>query len=829
MAKNAPTPAVIDTLPVLPLRDVVVYPHMVIPLFVGRDKSMRALERAMESERQILLVAQKSPDIDDPAVDDLQQIGTLAGVLQLLKLPDGTVKVLVEGQSRVSIEDCHEDGGMLVARSRVIAPVYSVKERELDVVSRTLISLFEQLVKQSRKLPPEVLASLSGIEDPSRVADSIAAHLSVRMADKQKVLETADVGERLELLIGLVDGEMDLQQVEKRIRGRVKSQMEKSQREYYLNEQMKAIQKELGEGEDGPNEVEELQKKIENAGMPKAVLAKARQEFGKLRQMSPMSAEATVVRNYLDWLVGVPWKKRSKVRKDLALAQQVLDADHFGLEKVKDRILEYLAVQHRVSEMKGPILCLVGPPGVGKTSLGQSIAKATNRKFVRMSLGGVRDEAEIRGHRRTYIGSMPGRIVQNLNKSGSKNPLFVLDEIDKMSMDFRGDPSSALLEVLDPEQNHAFNDHYLEVDLDLSEVMWIATANSLNIPGPLLDRMEVIRIPGYTEDEKLAIAQKYLLPKQLKANGLKTEELSVAEEAVRDIVRYYTRESGVRSLEREISKICRKVVKELTLGEVRKAKGKAKPAAAKPAKGKAKAVAAVVVDSANLDHYLGVRRFDFGRKELQNEVGLVTGLAWTQVGGELLSIEASVVAGKGRLVHTGQLGDVMKESIQAALSVVRARVDLLGIDPEFHQKFDIHVHVPEGATPKDGPSAGIGMCTALVSALTKVPVRSEVAMTGEITLRGRVLPIGGLKEKLLAAHRGGITTVIIPEDNQKDLADMPANITSSLEIHPVRWIDEVLDIALERPLQPNEARPESHAAREEQADADEAESHARPH
>ncbi len=831
MAKNAPAPAVLDALPVLPLRDVVVYPHMVIPLFVGRDKSMRALERAMESERQILLVAQKSPDVDDPAVGDLHSIGTLAGVLQLLKLPDGTVKVLVEGQSRVSIEDCHEEGGMLVARSRVIEPVYSVKERELDVVSRTLISLFEQLVKQSRKLPPEVLASLSGIEDPSRVADSIAAHLTVRMADKQKVLETKDVGERLELLIGLVDGEMDLQQVEKRIRGRVKSQMEKSQREYYLNEQMKAIQKELGEGEDSPNEVEELQKKIENAGMPKPVLAKARAEFGKLRQMSPMSAEATVVRNYLDWLVGVPWKKRSKVRKDLALAQQVLDADHFGLEKVKDRILEYLAVQHRVSVMKGPILCLVGPPGVGKTSLGQSIAKATNRKFVRMSLGGVRDEAEIRGHRRTYIGSMPGRIVQNLNKAGSKNPLFVLDEIDKMSMDFRGDPSSALLEVLDPEQNHAFNDHYLEVDLDLSEVMWIATANSLNIPGPLLDRMEVIRIPGYTEDEKLAIAQKYLLPKQLKANGLKPEELHVAEEAVRDIVRYYTRESGVRNLEREVSKICRKVVKELTLGEVRKAKGKpAAKATAKPAKGKAKAIAAVMVDSANLDHYLGVRRFDFGRKELQNEVGLVTGLAWTQVGGELLSIEASVVPGKGRLVHTGQLGDVMKESIQAALSVVRARVDRLGVDPEFHQKFDIHMHVPEGATPKDGPSAGIGMCTALVSALTKVPVRSEVAMTGEITLRGRVLPIGGLKEKLLAAHRGGITTVIIPEDNKKDLADMPANITASLEIHPVRWIDEVLDIALERPLQPNEPTAEPRAAaREEPADADEAEQHARPH
>ncbi len=809
MAKNAPLPAALDALPVLPLRDVVVYPHMVIPLFVGRDKSMRALERAMEGERQILLVAQKSPDIDDPEIADLHQVGTLAGVLQLLKLPDGTVKVLVEGQSRVAVEDFQEEDGMLTARSRLIEPVYNAKERELDVVSRTLISLFEQLVKQSRKLPPEVLASLSGIDDPSRVADSIAAHLSVRMADKQKVLETADVGERLELLIGLVDGEMDLQQVEKRIRGRVKSQMEKSQREYYLNEQMKAIQKELGDNEEGPNEVEELQKKIEASGMPKPVLAKARQEFNKLKQMSPMSAEATVVRNYLDWLVGVPWKKRSRVRKDLQVAQEVLDADHFGLERVKERILEYLAVQQRVSVMKGPILCLVGPPGVGKTSLGQSIAKATNRKFVRMSLGGVRDEAEIRGHRRTYIGSMPGRIVQNLNKVGARNPLFVLDEIDKMSMDFRGDPSSALLEVLDPEQNHAFNDHYLEVDLDLSEVMWIATANSLNIPGPLLDRMEVIRIPGYTEDEKLGIAQKYLLPKQLKANGLKPEELSVSEGALRDIVRYYTRESGVRNLEREISKICRKVVKELTLALVKKAKVKTKAPTKTAAKGKAKPVGKIKVDSANLDQYLGVRRFDFGRKEQQNEVGLVTGLAWTQVGGELLSIEASVVAGKGRLVHTGQLGDVMKESIQAALSVVRARADQLGIDPEFHQKLDVHIHVPEGATPKDGPSAGIAMCTALVSVLTKVPVRSEVAMTGEITLRGRVLPIGGLKEKLLAAHRGGITTVIIPEDNKKDLVDMPANITSSLDIHPVRWIDEVLDIALERPLQPNSPRSET--------------------
>ncbi|WP_243041063.1 endopeptidase La [Dyella sedimenti] len=835
MAKNAPHPlatgAALDALPVLPLRDVVVYPHMVIPLFVGRDKSMRALERAMEGERQILLVAQKSPDIDDPKMGDLHEIGTLAGVLQLLKLPDGTVKVLVEGQARVAVEHYSEDGGMLTATSRIIEPVYSNKERELDVVSRTLVSLFEQLVKQSRKLPPEVLATLSGIDDPSRVADSIAAHLSVRMADKQKVLETADVGQRLELLIGLVDGEMDLQQVEKRIRGRVKSQMEKSQREYYLNEQMKAIQKELGESEEGPNEVEELQKKIDNAGMPKAVLAKARQEFGKLRQMSPMSAEATVVRNYLDWLVGVPWKKKSKVRKDLQLAQEVLDADHFGLEKVKERILEYLAVQQRVNTMRGPILCLVGPPGVGKTSLGQSIAKATNRKFVRMSLGGVRDEAEIRGHRRTYIGSMPGRIVQNLNKVGTRNPLFVLDEIDKMSMDFRGDPSSALLEVLDPEQNHTFNDHYLEVDLDLSEVMWIATANSLNIPGPLLDRMEVIRIPGYTEDEKLGIALKYLLPKQLKANGLKSEELRVEAEAIRDIVRYYTRESGVRNLEREVSKICRKVVKELALGQA--GKGAKKPvAAAKSSRAKAKAPGSVVVDSANLEQYLGVRRFDFGRKELQNEVGLVTGLAWTQVGGDLLSIEASVVPGKGRLVHTGQLGDVMKESIQAALSVVRARADRLGISPDFHEKFDIHIHVPEGATPKDGPSAGIAMCTALVSALTKVPVRSEVAMTGEITLRGRVLPIGGLKEKLLAAHRGGITTVIIPEENKKDLADIPQNITGSLDIHPVRWIDEVLDIALERPLQPLQAgegddKPKKAPLDDGQEEAQE--SYVRPH
>ena len=823
MARNTPSPVVGNPLPVLPLRDVVVYPHMVIPLFVGRDKSMRALEHAMEGERQILLVAQKSPDTDDPQVADLHSIGTLASVLQLLKLPDGTVKVLVEGQSRVALEHVQEVDGMLTAQSRVIEPVYNAKDRELDVVSRTLISLFEQLVKQSRKLPPEVLATLAGIEDPSRVADSIAAHLSVRMADKQKVLETAEVGPRLELLIGLVDSEIDLQQVEKRIRGRVKSQMEKSQREYYLNEQLKAIQKELGDGEEGPNEVEELQRKIDAAGMPKAVLAKARQEFSKLKQMAPMSAEATVVRNYLDWLVGVPWKKRSKVRKDLRVAQEVLDADHFGLEKVKDRILEYLAVQQRVKVMKGPILCLVGPPGVGKTSLGQSIARATNRKFVRMSLGGVRDEAEIRGHRRTYIGSMPGRIVQYINRVGTHNPLFMLDEIDKMSMDFRGDPSSALLEVLDPEQNHAFNDHYLEVDLDLSEVMWVATANTLNIPSPLLDRMEVIRIPGYTEDEKLGIAQKYLLPKQLKANGLLVNELSIDEAALRDIVRYYTRESGVRNLEREISKICRKVVKELTLGEVRKAKSKAAPAKpAKATRAKVRGHAGAVVNSASLGHYLGVRRFDFGRKESQNEIGLVTGLAWTQVGGELLSIECSVMPGKVRLMDTGQLGDVMKESIQAALSVARARVDQFGIDPEFHQKLDVHIHVPEGATPKDGPSAGVAMCVALVSVLTRIPVRSEVAMTGEITLRGRVLPIGGLKEKLLAAHRGGITTVIIPEENKKDLVDMPANITSSMDIHPVRWVEEALGIALARPLQPNPPRESSDlpaVAAEEDADA----------
>ncbi|KFN41275.1 endopeptidase La [Arenimonas oryziterrae] len=776
-------------LPVLPLRDVVVYPHMVIPLFVGRDRSIKALDQAMAADKQILLVAQKSPDVDDPGKDDLYEVGTLATVLQLLKLPDGTIKVLVEGVSRVAVEGYGENDGALTGNGVTLDSNYERDERELGVTLSSLMGLFEQYVKTNRKLPPELLTTLSGIEDPSRVADTIAAHLGARLSDKQRLLETLDVGERLEVLIGLVDGEIDVQQIEKRIRGRVKSQMERSQREYYLNEQMKAIQKELGDLDEAPNELDELAKKIAAAGMPKPVETKARSEFNKLKQMSPMSAEATVVRNYLDWLIGVPWKKRNKVRKDLKAAQQVLDDDHYGLEKVKERILEYLAVQARVKQMKSPILCLVGPPGVGKTSLGQSIAKATNRKFVRMSLGGVRDEAEIRGHRRTYIGSMPGRIVQNLSKVGSKNPLFLLDEIDKMSMDFRGDPSSALLEVLDPEQNHSFNDHYLEVDLDLSEVMFVATSNSLNIPGPLLDRMEVIRIPGYTEEEKLGIARRYLLPKQLKANGLQEHELDIQESALRDIVRYYTRESGVRNLEREIAKISRKVVKEIALAGPRPAK-KEGPAPA------------VQVSSENLDKYLGVQRFDFGRAEAEHEVGLVTGLAWTEVGGDLLQIEASLLPGKGQLILTGQLGDVMQESVKAAYSVVRARSERLGLDSEFHQKFDTHVHVPEGATPKDGPSAGVAMVTALVSVLSGVPVRSDVAMTGEITLRGRVLPIGGLKEKLLAALRGGIKIVIIPEENRKDLADIPKNVTQGIEIVPVKWIDQVLDIALVQPLAP---------------------------
>lgn len=786
-------------LPVLPLRDVVVFPHMVIPLFVGRDKSMQALERAMEADKRILLVAQKSAETDDPAAADLYTVGTLAQVLQLLKLPDGTIKVLVEGLARVAVDRIREQDGALQGAGTELESDESRESREIDAIARSLMSLFEQYVKTNRKLPPELLQTLNGIEEPSRLADTIAAHIGVRLADKQKLLETLQVGDRLEMLVGLVDGEIDVQQLEKRIRGRVKSQMEKSQREYYLNEQMKAIQKELGDLDDAPGELDELARKIAEAGMPKAVEAKARNELNKLKQMSPMSAEAAVVRNYLEWLLGVPWKKRTKVRKDLKVAQDTLDADHYGLDKVKDRILEYLAVQSRVKQMKGPILCLVGPPGVGKTSLGQSIAKATNRKFVRMSLGGVRDEAEIRGHRRTYVGSMPGRIVQNLNKVGSKNPLFVLDEIDKMSMDFRGDPSSALLEVLDPEQNNAFNDHYLEVDLDLSEVMFVATSNSLNIPGPLLDRMEVIRIPGYTEDEKLNIATRYLVPKQLKANGLQPEELAIDEDAIRDIVRYYTRESGVRNLEREIAKICRKVVKEIALAGPQPARKTARKAAKKPR-------ALVVVDAANLDKYLGVRRFDFGRAEEENEVGLVTGLAWTEVGGDLLQIESTLIPGKGAVTLTGQLGNVMKESATAALSVVRARAQALGIDVDFLQKHDVHLHVPDGATPKDGPSAGIAMVTSLVSTLTRVPVKADVAMTGEITLRGRVTAIGGLKEKLLAALRGGIRTVVIPEENRKDLADIPANVTRDLDIISVKWIDEVLDIALETPLAPKKVR-----------------------
>ena len=770
-------------LPVLPLRDVVVFPHMVIPLFVGRDKSIKALDIAMEGDKRILLVAQKSAETDDPGADDLHGIGTLAQVLQLLKLPDGTIKVLVEGLTRVRVDEVVEVDGALSGSSTLVDSADSREAREIDAIARSLMSMFEQYIKTNRKLPPELLQTLSGIDDPSRLADTIAAHLGVRLADKQKLLETLDTADRLELLVGLVDGEIDVQQMEKRIRGRVKSQMEKSQREYYLNEQMKAIQKELGELDDAPNDLDELAKRIANAGMPKPVAAKAKAEFGKLKQMSPMSAEASVVRNYLDWLLGVPWKKRSKVRKDLKAAQDTLDADHYGLEKVKERILEYLAVQTRVKQMKGAILCLVGPPGVGKTSLGQSIARATNRKFVRMALGGVRDEAEIRGHRRTYVGSMPGRIVQNLNKAGTRNPLFMLDEIDKMSMDFRGDPSSALLEVLDPEQNHIFNDHYLEVDLDLSEVMFIATSNSLNIPGPLLDRMEVIRIPGYTEDEKLNIAMRYLVPKQFKANGLRESELKLAESAIIDIVRYYTRESGVRNLEREIARIARKVVKDIAL-----AGPKAKP-------GKM-----LTVTAKNLDKYLGVQRYDFGRVEVDNEIGLVTGLAWTEAGGDLLQIESTLVPGKGQLILTGQLGEVMKESASAALSVVRARTERLGIDLDFLQKYDVHVHVPDGATPKDGPSAGAAIATALVSTLTKIPVRSDVAMTGEITLRGKITAIGGLKEKLLAAMRGGIKTVLIPDENRKDLVDIPAAVTRQMKIVPVKWIDEVLDLALERPL-----------------------------
>jgi len=769
-AERAPAGA----LPVLPLRDVVVYPHMVMPLFVGREKSILALDQAMRAGKQILLVAQKQADIDDPGPQDLYRLGTIATILQLLKLPDGTVKVLVEGTERAKLEKL-ATGPYFSAETTPYKDIEQYDEREMDVLARSVTSQFEQYVKLNRKVPPEVLTALAGIEQPGRLADNVAAHMSLKLDAKQKVLEIQDVRKRLEHILALIEGEMDVLQIEKRIRGRVKQQMEKSQREYYLNEQMKAIQKELGEIEDAPNELAELEQRIQKAGMPKEARDKAMSELNKLKLMSPMSAEATVVRNYVDWLVKCPWKKKTKVHTDIVVAEKVLDEDHYGLEKVKERIVEYLAVQQRVKTLKGPILCLVGPPGVGKTSLGQSIARATNRKFVRMSLGGVRDEAEIRGHRRTYIGSMPGKIIQNMVKTGVHNPLFLLDEVDKMAMDFRGDPSSALLEVLDPEQNSTFNDHYLEVDFDLSEVMFVCTANSLNIPAPLLDRMEVIRLPGYTEDEKSAIAQRYLVPKQMKQNGLREDELKVSESTLLDIIRYYTREAGVRNLEREISKICRKAVKQLL------AKSESK---------------AIVVTPKNLSKYLGVRRFRYGRAEEQDHIGQVTGLAWTEVGGELLTIEAAVVPGKGKLTHTGQLGEVMQESIHAAMTVVRSRAGVLGLEPDFYQKADVHIHVPEGATPKDGPSAGIGMCTALVSALTRVPVRSDVAMTGEITLRGQVLPIGGLKEKLLAAHRGGIRTVLIPDDNMKDLVDIPQNIKDRLEIKPVKWIDEVLQVAL---------------------------------
>lgn len=777
------------TVPVLPLRDVVVYPHMVIPLFVGREKSIRALEAAMDNDKKILLAAQKSAEVDDPQVEDIHEIGTLSTILQLLKLPDGTVKVLVEGAERAAVVqfEATDDFFSAVIESRGNEDCSG--DREVDVLMRSLLALFDQYVKLNKKVPPEILTSLSGIDEAGRLADTIASHMALKLNEKQHILEVEDVRARLEHLMGIIEGEIDVLQIEKRIRGRVKQQMEKSQREYYLNEQMKAIQKELGEMEDVPNELEDLQKKIDSAGMSKEAKTKATAELNKLKMMSPMSAEATVVRNYVDWLVSVPWKKRTKIRHDMARAQVVLDEDHYGLDKVKERILEYLAVQQRVRKLKGPILCLVGPPGVGKTSLGRSIARATNRKFTRMSLGGVRDEAEIRGHRRTYIGSMPGKILQNLSKVEVRNPLFLLDEIDKMSMDFRGDPSSALLEVLDPEQNGTFGDHYLEVDFDLSDVMFVATANTLNIPGPLLDRMEVIRIPGYTEDEKINIATRYLLPKQIKNHGLKDAEISISHNAIRDIVRFYTREAGVRNMEREIAKICRKVVKELVMdGKLTK----------------------ISVSSRNLEKYLGVKRFRYGLAEESDQVGQVTGLAWTEVGGELLTIESTIVPGKGRLIHTGQLGEVMQESIQAATTVVRSRADSLGIEEDFYQKYDIHVHVPEGATPKDGPSAGVGMCTALVSSLSRIPVRANVAMTGEITLRGEILPIGGLKEKLLAAHRGGIDIVLIPEENRKDLAEIPKNVKEKLDIRPVRWIDEVLQVALARmpvPLEKEESKP----------------------
>ena len=775
MSGHPVLPADPITLPLLPLRDVVVFPHMVIPLFVGRPKSIKALEAAMEAGRQIVLVAQKAAGKDEPKADDMFEVGCVSSILQMLKLPDGTVKVLVEGTQRATTVSISDNGEHFVAEVTPIPPAADTKP-EIEALRRAVTQQFDQYVKLNKKIPPEILTSIAGIDDAGRLADTIAAHLPLKLEAKQSVLDLHDTGKRMEKLLELLEHEVDILQVEKRIRGRVKRQMEKSQREYYLNEQVKAIQKELGDGEEGAD-LEELEKKVIAAKMPKEARKKADAELKKLKLMSPMSAEATVVRNYIDTLVGLPWSKKTKIKHDLGFAEGVLNEDHYGLDKVKDRILEYLAVQQRVDKVKAPILCLVGPPGVGKTSLGQSVARATGRKFVRMALGGMRDEAEIRGHRRTYIGSMPGKVLQSLSKAGTRNPLFLLDEIDKLGMDFRGDPSSALLEVLDPEQNHTFSDHYVEVDFDLSDVMFVATSNSMNIPPALLDRMEVIRLAGYTEDEKLNIALRYLCPKQAKNNGVKPEEMDITESALRGIIRYYTREAGVRSLEREISKICRKVVKGIQLK---------------------KYVGQVVVTEDNLNDFLGVRKFDFGRAEKKNQVGQVVGLAWTEVGGDLLTIEAAVMPGKGNIIRTGQLGDVMKESVEAARSVVRSRARRLGIKDEMFEKRDIHIHVPDGATPKDGPSAGAAMTTAFVSALTGIPVRADVAMTGEITLRGEVTAIGGLKEKLLAAHRGGIKTVMIPEDNVKDLQEIPENVKNHLEIVPVRWIDRVLEVALEK-------------------------------
>ena len=773
-------------LPVLPLRDVVVFPHVVIPLFVGREKSIRALDLAMKADKRIMLIAQKDEAEEDPSIDSLHEVGGVANILQLLRLPDNTVKVLVEGVERARVTRYLETESHFEAEVDLLRP-QAPGGGEIEALGRSLVSQFEQYVKVNRKVPSEILSSVSGLDDPSRLADTIVAHLGLKTAQKQAILEVVETDERMERLIAAMQEEMELLQVEKRIRGRVKRQMEKSQREYYLNEQMKAIQKELGDMEEAPNELDELAKKIERVGMSEEAKRKATTELTKLKMMSPMSAEATVVRNYVDWLVNVPWKKRTRVRHDIAKAEAVLEADHYGLEKVKERILEYLAVQQRVRKLKGPILCLVGPPGVGKTSLGQSVARATGRKFVRMSLGGVRDEAEIRGHRRTYIGALPGKIVQNLAKAGVRNPLFLLDEVDKMSMDFRGDPSSALLEVLDPEQNHTFNDHYLEVDYDLSEVMFVATANTMNIPDPLLDRMEVIRLAGYTEPEKVNIAKRYLIPKQMKNNGVKDGELNIGMGAVQDVIRYYTREAGVRNMEREIAKICRKVVKEQAL----------KPRSSR-----------ISVNHRNVERFLGVKRFRYGRAEEENRIGQVTGLAWTEVGGDLLTIEAAVTAGTGKPSFTGRLGDVMQESIKAAMTVVRSRASTLGVDDDFYQKHDVHLHVPEGATPKDGPSAGVGMLIAIVSALTRTPVRSDVAMTGEITLRGEVLPVGGLKEKLLAALRGGIRTVLIPDENERELAEIPKDIKQELDIRPVKWVDEVLTIALAKaPEAHDEAAP----------------------